>query len=94
MRNVSISGARSSREQLASMEEALDSNNDQEQPQQQEQQQLNKTSQVALKDAMLQSGGRLNVDHRPKPRSKSLIWRPHRKSSRMAPNDSSDCRVS
>lgn len=37
---------------------------------------------------------RLNVGHEVKPRSRSLIWRPHRKPSRPSAGDQTECRVS
>lgn len=56
---------------------------------------------VVLKDAIQARNSyshhysnKLAVSNQSKPRSRSLIWRPHRKSSRASAQDSSECRVS
>lgn len=51
---------------------------------------ISESNEVNLETA-IQS--KLNVAHVSKPRSRSLIWRPNRKSQRSS-NDGSDCRVS
>lgn len=82
MRNINISGSQNSRETLATMNEGgtdspAGSQN---------------SDEVFIKDALQQSS-KLAIDHGAKPRSRSLIWRPHRKSSRTS-SETSDCRVS
>lgn len=59
--------------------------------QQQLQQQLQEGSKEVNLETAIQS--KLNAAHVAKPRSRSLIWRPNRKSQRSS-NEVSDCRVS
>lgn len=101
MRKVSLSGSstRNSREQLSSMKEQSPAEGQDNEQQQQQ------TTEIILRDAMSacgvgsgrpgshsHGGNKLAVDQA-KPRSRSLIWRPSRKSSKTSTNDSSECRV-
>lgn len=116
MRKVSLSSTRNSREQLESMRETnqsqdQNSNNyqtgpnkeaDDDRPSGLEACQQKSSIESILKAAAIQqnqnhgaNSSKLQVTHEAKPRSKSLIWRPTRKTSRSSSSgDQSECRVS
>lgn len=116
MRKISLSGSKkSSHEELESMSELGDGNQQHEDPNQEHDDDDDEDKskmppqkssiESILKAAAIQNQqqhhqgghhlGRLNVSHDSKPRSRSLIWRPHRKPSKSSSGvDQTECRVS